>query len=147
MMYFILYLMCFLGTSWGNSLAQVQKMARHSMEANKVRLRVGSENMANAETPGYAPKEVTFKSTYDRKEKIPVVAVKKIQKNNRKQKQVYQPHHPQADEQGYVTMPDTSPLLELMNIQESKLAYERGLKVYETATELRRSSIALIGGR
>lgn len=132
---------------WANQLGQVQKMAHQSMKVNKIRLRVGSENMANAESSGYVPKEVIVKSGYNSKEKLSTVQIKKIQKNNRKQKQIYQPGHPNADGNGYVTMPETNPLIELMNIQESKHSYERGLKVYETATELRHKGIALISGR
>jgi flagellar basal-body rod protein FlgC len=136
-----------MSTSWANQLSQVQKIAQHSMKANKVRLRVGSENMANAESAGYVPKEVILKHSYDLKSKVSMVKVKKIEKNAKRQKSVYQPGHPQADEKGYITMPDTNPLTELMNVQEAKHSYERGLKVYETATDLRHKGIALIAGR
>lgn len=132
---------------WSNSFEKTQQIARNSMKTSKIRLRIGSENMANAESVGYVPKEIVLAPTYDRHKKMAMVRIKKIQKKPAKQKTIFQPSHPLANEEGYVQVPDSNPLIEIMNVQEAKHSYERALKIHETATDLRHKSIGLISGR
>tara|TARA_A100000171_G_C2131575_1_gene147117 strand:- start:108 stop:563 length:456 start_codon:yes stop_codon:yes gene_type:complete len=133
--------------SWAGNLKKTQKIAADSLRANEVLKRVATENMANAESAGYAPKSVFITPSKNRQTNVSSVRVKKIRQNNRKTIQKYDPNHPKADENGYVTMPDVNPLTELMNIQETKHRSERALRVYEVATELRHKTIGLISGR
>lgn len=139
-----------LGTIKGamaNTLKNTQKIAAATLRANEVRQRVASENMANAESSGYAPKSLIVRPTPNRQTKVASVEVKKITQDRNRTRQKYDPTHPKANQKGYVTLPDINPLVELMNIQNSKHGSERALRVYEVATDLRHKTIGLMSGR
>ena len=118
-----------------------------ALAAHNVRLRVAAENMANAESAGYAPQTVHIGSQKDRTTGIQKVTVKKIQRNPGKMRVEYNPNHPQADEHGYVHLPDVNPMIEMVNLQHAKHDVERSMKIYEIATDLRYKMIGMISNR
>lgn len=136
-----------MGSLMAHSLSNIQAITRKSMKVQRTIMLKGSENMANAESPGYVPQRVVVKTNFDRAMKSNLVDVKKIHKDSSKKKNVYQPFHPQADEKGYVSMPSINPLIELMDVQTAKHNYERGLEVHKMATDIRHKSISLIQQR
>lgn len=131
-----------------HTLQDVQKIASDSLRVNEVRSRVAAENMANAKSAGYEPKSIEVAS---HKKGLSgsgeTVSVKSIKKDQNRVVQEYNPSHPQADENGYVKMPEVNPLIELMNMQESRHSSERALKVYETATDMRHKLISIMSAR
>ena len=133
---------------WAHTLQDVQKIASDSLRVNEVRSRVAAENMANAKSAGYEPKSIEVAS---HKKGLSgsgeTVSVKSIKKDQNRVVQEYNPSHPQADENGYVKMPEVNPLIELMNMQESRHSSERALKVYETATDMRHKLISIMSAR
>lgn len=129
-----------------DSLKNVGKMAAQAMDANAQRVQVAAENMANAKSPNYVPKSVTFQSKLDRKTGIDMVEVKSVKGNPDRVKQVYDPDHPLKNAEGFVTMPDTDPLIELMNLNQAKHDIERLMKVHEATTDLQHKRIRLMGG-
>ena len=48
----------------------------------------------------------------------------------------YAPHHPAADAQGYVSMPNVNPLIEMMDMKEAQRAYEANLTMVQTARDM-----------
>jgi flagellar basal-body rod protein FlgC len=58
----------------------------------------------------------------------------------------YQPGHPDADANGYVTLPDVDPLEETVNILSAARAFEANATVFNTAKELARASLKLGDG-
>jgi flagellar basal-body rod protein FlgC len=57
--------------------------------------------------------------------------------------QQYNPGHPDADENGYVKMPDVQPLEETVNMMSAARSFESNATVFNTAKELARVSISL----
>ena len=55
----------------------------------------------------------------------------------------YQPGHPDADENGYVKMPNVDPLEETVNMMSAARSFEANATVFNTAKELARVSISL----
>ena len=55
----------------------------------------------------------------------------------------YQPGHPDADENGYVKMPDVDPLEETVNMMSAARSFEANATVFNTAKELARISLNL----
>ena len=55
----------------------------------------------------------------------------------------YQPGHPDADENGYVKMPDVDPLEETVNMMSAARSFEANATVFNTAKELARVSLNL----
>ena len=135
--------------SWAakDILAQVQKGASAALIAHNTRMRVASENMANAQSVGYVPKTIYMQAVRDRKDGINKVDVKTITNDPKQVKQEYQPQHPGANAEGYVTLPDVNPIMEMMNLQQAKHDIERSMKVYEIASDLRYKMIGMISNR
>ena len=126
-----------------SDLSVTADVAFSGMKAQSERLRVISENMANAESVGIRPGEepyqrqvVTFKNYVDKKTGAEMVKVDKIVKDQSPFIKKYAPNHPAADEQGYVSMPNVNPLVEMMDMKEAQRAYEANLTMVQTARDM-----------
>ena len=126
-------------------------IAVSGMKAQAQRLKVISENMANvdsiAETPGQDPyrrQVVTFKQYVDAETGANLVKVDKIFKDNSEFIKKYEPNHPAADAQGYVSMPNVNPLIEMMDMKEAQRTYEANLSVMQTAREMNSSLLDVL---
>ncbi len=118
-------------------------IAVSGMKAQAQRLKVISENMANAESfsevPGQDPyrrQVVTFKQYVDKETGAHLVKVDKVIKDNSEFIKKYDPNHPAADAQGYVSMPNVNPLIEMMDLKEAQRTYEANLSVMQTSREM-----------
>ena len=121
-------------------LLDAMAQAAKGMKAQGVRMRVISENLANAETTGKAPgqapyqrKIVTFKNILDKTDNQNEVAVDKVVADKSAFVMKYDPSHPAADKNGYIKMPNVNPLLELMDMREAQRSYEANLGVIDMA--------------
>jgi len=101
-------------------------IAGSGMRAQGMRLRVISENIANADstasTPGgdpYRRKVITFKNKMDEALGADVVQVKQIGEDNSDFDLKFDPAHPAANEDGYVLLPNVSTLVESMDMREA----------------------------
>ena len=119
-----------------DSMAQAAK----GMKAQGVRMRVISENLANAETAGktkgdtpYQRKVVTFKNVLDKTNGQTEVQVDKIMADKSDFILKYDPSHPAADKNGYIKMPNVNPLIEMMDMREAQRSYEANLGVIDIA--------------
>lgn len=130
-----------------DNISPVKKMAIKALKANNERMKVISQNMANSQSANYVPKEITFKSKLDKQSNVQVVEVEKVTSNSQKTHLVYNPSHPNADGNGYVKMPDINPLMEMMNLQETKQDATRAMKLTEVDKDLEYKTIRLISGR
>lgn len=121
-------------------LLDAMAQAAKGMKAQGVRMRVISENLANAETTGktsadnpYQRKVVTFKSMLDKTDGQREVEVDKIMGDRSDFIMKYDPSHPAADKNGYVKTPNVNPLVEMMDMREAQRSYEANLGVIEMA--------------
>lgn len=126
-------------------------MAAKGMKAQGVRMRVISENLANAETTGkkageapYRRQIVTFKNELDRVSGAKEVEVDKIISDDSDFVMKYDPSHPSADAKGYVTMPNVNTLVEMMDMREAQRSYEANLGVIETSRAMLSRTIELL---
>lgn len=118
-------------------------IAVSGMKAQAQRLRIISENMANAEsvatTKGgepYRRQVVTFKQYVDKETGADMVKVDKVIKDQSEFIKKYDPSNPVADEQGYVSMPNVNPLIEMMDMKEAQRSYEANLSVMQTSRDM-----------
>lgn len=121
-------------------LLDAMAQAAKGMKAQGVRMRVISENLANAKTTGnekgeapYQRKIVTFKNILDNTSGRRQVEVDKILPDRSDFIMKYDPSHPAADKNGYVKMPNVNPLLEMMDMREAQRSYEANLGVIDIA--------------
>jgi len=147
------------------SLFTIFKIANQGMTAQRERLEAASANLANANSTRtatgkpYQRRDVVFNSQdvsenwqasltqaslFDGPE-LASQGVKSevvIADENQYVMQ-YQPGHPDADENGYVKLPDVDPLEETVNMMSAARSFEANSTVFNTAKELARLSINL----
>ena len=123
-----------------SNLVKSLYIAASGMRAQSDRMRIVSENIANAESVGVRPGEdpyrrkvVSFKNVLDREMETPLVKVSKYGYDKSEFKLKYDPTHPAADDQGYVKYPNVNSLTEMMDMREARLGYEANLNVIEVS--------------
>jgi flagellar basal-body rod protein FlgC len=127
------------------------RIAGAGLEAQSARLRVISENVANAQsvgsTPGsdpYQRQTITFDNEMDRTLGAPVVHVKSIGVDNTPFKIQLDPGNPAADDKGFVKMPNVDMLVELADMREANRSYEANLQVAKQSADLMTQTVNLL---
>ncbi len=127
------------------------RISAAGMKAQGTRIRVISENIANADSladrPGEQPyqrKLVTFKNVLDRQMQISRVRIDKFLTDRSEFPKRYQPSHPAADAEGYVDTPNVKPLVEMMDLREAQRSYEANLSVIEVSKRMLMRTIDLL---
>lgn len=136
------------------NLATFSKMlnvALSGMEAQKERLLVIAQNLANlgtrAPAPGVAPyqrKIISFTSEMDKKKGVEVIKVNRISGDPTPFPKIYAPHDPAADAQGFVEESNVKGPIEMTDSMETKRGYQANLKAYEKILSMQQEAIALI---
>lgn len=132
-------------------LTAALKIAGSGLEVQSTRLRIVSENIANArstgDTPGadpYRRKTVTFGSELDKASGADLVTVKKLGEDDSDYIEEFDPGNPAADERGFVKMPNVNILIEMADMREANRTYEANLQTVKQARELIASTINLL---
>jgi flagellar basal-body rod protein FlgC len=127
------------------------KISASGLEAQSSRLRVVSENLANArstgDTPGadpYRRKTVSFAQELDRAAGVETVEIKKIGVDQSDFRTEYDPGNPAADPNGVVKYPNVNILVEMADMREANRSYEANLQSIRQARDLINSTIDLL---
>ena len=126
-------------------------IAVSGMKAQSERLRIISENMANADSIGIRPGEdpyrrqvVTFKDYIDKETGAKMVKVDKVVPDESQFPLKYDPNHPAAHAEGYVAMPNVNPLIEMMDLKEAQRSYDANLSMMQTARDMNSKVLDLL---
>ena len=126
-------------------------IAVSGMKAQSERLRIISENMANANSIGIRPGEdpyrrqvVTFKDYIDKETGAKMVKVDKVVPDKSQFPLKYDPNHPAANAEGYVAMPNVNPLIEMMDLKEAQRSYDANLSMMQTARDMNSKVLDLL---
>lgn len=126
-------------------------IAVSGMKAQSERLRIISENMANADSIGIRPGEdpyrrqvVTFKDYIDKETGAKMVKVDKVVPDESQFPLKYDPNHPAANAEGYVAMPNVNPLIEMMDLKEAQRSYDANLNMMQTARDMNSKVLDLL---
>lgn len=127
------------------------KISASGLEAQSSRLRVVSENLANArstgDTPGadpYRRKTISFAQELDRAAGVNTVEIKKIGVDRSDFRTEYDPGNPAADPNGVVKYPNVNILVEMADMREANRSYEANLQSIRQARDLINSTIDLL---
>lgn len=106
-----------------------------ALEAQRMRMNIIASNMANvhstrtAEGGPYKRKDVLFAPVY-LKEHLEGVTVADIVEDNSPFNKIYEPGHPDADSEGYVTLPNVNILEEMVNMMMASRTYEANISAF-----------------
>lgn len=107
------------------------QISASALRAQGVRLRHISENIANADTPGYRRKLVGFEPERDFGRSTGAVHATRTIHDRRDLPEVYDPGHPMAGEDGYYLGSNVDLVVEIADSREASRSYEANLKMFE----------------
>jgi flagellar basal-body rod protein FlgC len=137
----------------------ILRISSSGLKAQRARMEVIAGNLANIHTTKtdeggpYKKKEVVFMSTdvSDEKsfggilsKKIEGVKVDSVQESNKAFERVFDPNHPDADPEGYVSLPNVNLMEEMTDMTAASRAYEANINVMNTTKEMLIKSLDLI---
>jgi flagellar basal-body rod protein FlgC len=127
------------------------RIAGAGLEAQSVRLRVISENIANAQSTGalpgsdpYTRQTVAFADVMDRAAGLNLVQVRSVGVDDTPFTVEHDPGNPAADANGFVKMPNVNMLTELADMREANRSYEANLQVAKQSADLQNMTIGLL---
>jgi flagellar basal-body rod protein FlgC len=120
----------------GSDFARSMSIATSGLRAQAGRMRVISENIANADSTAptatgepYRRKIPTFSSTLDRSLDAKVVALGRNRPDQSEFRVKYEPSNPAADATGNVRYPNVNPLIEMTDMRDAQRSYEANLNI------------------
>jgi flagellar basal-body rod protein FlgC len=119
-------------------------MSSSGMKAQADRLRHVSENIANADTPGYRRKLVPFEAEVEGGRATGRVVVGQMQLDRTDLPQVYDPSHPMADDAGYHDGSNVDLIVEIADAREAQRSYEANLKMFDQARQMSQGLLELL---
>ena len=111
------------------------------MRAQGQRIRHVSENLSNADTPGYRRKTVAFRQAVEDGRRTGAVETGRVLLDRSDLRQVYDPSHPMAGTDGFYAGSNVNMILEIADAREAQRSYEANLKMFE---QTRRMSSKLL---
>ena len=128
-------------------LFTVMEIGASALSAQRTRIEVISSNLANIHTTRtpkggpYRRRDVLFRSeplqgAGSLGEWVMGVRVVQVVEDGRPFPVVYDPGHPDADERGFVRIPNVDLVEEMTNLMLAARSYEAALKVIATAREM-----------
>jgi len=105
-----------------------------------MRLRHVSENIANADTPGYQRKTASF----DASSETGLVTVGPVRLDPSELVKMYDPGHPLADATGHYDGSNVDLVIEIADAREAQRSYEANLKMFDQARQMTQSLFELL---
>jgi flagellar basal-body rod protein FlgC len=126
-------------------------IAASGLRAQAGRMRIISENIANAEstpsTPGadpYRRKVPSFNTELDRTLGARVVSMGKVGSDKSDFRLKYEPGHPSADANGNVKYPNVNSLVEMTDMREAQRSYEANINVISATRRMLQRTLDIL---
>lgn len=134
-----------------DQLTAALKISSSGMQVQSTRMRVVSENLANAQSTGKTPgadpyrrKTVTFSSEMDRAAGAALVKVKSVGVDKSPFDVRHDPGNPAADAKGFVKVPNVNALIELSDMRQANRSYTANLQAITQARSMISMNIDLL---
>ena len=128
-----------------------KRIAESGMAAQSERLKIVSQNIANSEVTGMTPEDppyrrkiIFFHNEHDDKLNAEMLAVEKIDRDKSDFILKYQPHHPAADNHGYVKYPNINIVIETADAKEAQRSFEANTNALMIAKSLEHKTLELM---
>ena|ERR1035437_347528 len=131
------------------SLFNIFNVAGSGMSAQAQRLNVVASNIANADSTTsstgqtYRPKQVVFAAVPVAGPDSSGVRVQQVVEDASPPRMVYDPKHPQADEKGYVALPNVNVVEEMVNMISASRSYQTNVDTMNAAKTLLLKTLTL----
>lgn len=114
------------------------------LQAQAARLRHLSENISNADTPGYRRKTISFETAFRAGDAVSQVETGRVNLDQSDLERIYDPAHPLSDDTGHYDGSNVDLLIELADAREAQRSYEANLKMFEQARKMSGSLMELL---
>lgn len=133
------------------SLLKIFDIAGSALSAQSVRLNVTASNLANAESVSssvgdtYRAREPVFQTVLDdvNNPASARVRIAGIVESEAPLQRRYEPEHPQADEEGFIFLPNVNTVEEMANMISASRSYQNSVEVFNTSKELLLRTLSL----
>ena len=132
-------------------LRNAMKISASGLKAQTQRMQIVAENIANAnsfaensDTTPYRRQTVSFQSHLDRNIDAQLVKVGNVGVDQSAFQKRYEPHHPAADEKGYVNYSNVNVTVEMWDMQQANRSFQANLSSFKTAEQMYRQTIELL---
>ena len=134
----------------GNA-SDAMQISAFGMRAQAARMRIISENIANADStarePGgdpYRRQVPVFEGELDRATGLNAVRMTDVAHDQTEFTLEFDPGHPAANEEGYVQYSNVQTLVEMMDMREAMRTYEANLNMIENARRMQERALDLL---
>ena len=141
-----------------SSLIQAMKIAGTSLRAQRARMNTISSNLANAETtktpeggpykrldPIFEAVPMRFDEQLGQLGAVEEVQVGAIVEDQKPARMVYDPNHPDANDNGYVAMPNVNVVQEMVDMVSASRSYEASTSSIRAAKTMARAALDITG--
>jgi flagellar basal-body rod protein FlgC len=130
---------------------KTMSIAASGLRAQAGRMRIISENIANADSTPTAPganpyrrKVPTFVSEFNRTLDARLVELGKVRTDSSEFRLKYEPGHPAADKNGNVKYPNVNPLVEITDMREAQRSYQANVNVISATRRMIQRTIDIL---
>lgn len=127
-----------------SEFAKALSVTTSGLQAQALRLRHLSENISNADTPGFRRKTVSFELEVSQDGGLDRVRAGNLRLDPSELRQIYDPSHPLADETGHYQGSNVNLLIELADAREAQRSYEANLKIFEQTRSMSSNLMELL---
>jgi flagellar basal-body rod protein FlgC len=131
-------------------------VAASGLSAERGRMNIIASNLANARTtsgpngepyrridPVFASKPVQENAFDPVLRQISTVELARVQEDEGPGQLVYDPEHPDANEEGYVELPNVNVVTEMVNLMTAARAYEAGVTSIESIKTMAQAALRI----
>ena len=126
------------------------EISASALTAQRLRMEIAAHNMANSQTAGYKRRTVELAEnklpSFDELLKGKTgggVTVSGISETETPFTLRFDPANPEADEKGYVKVPEADPISDMVELMTSMRAYEANLAAVEAARSIAQQSLSI----
>lgn len=131
------------------SLFKVFDIASSAMASQSQRLNVVASNLANVDSATsstgepYRARQVVFSTMQTADKNTSGVRVAGVVHDASPMKEIFQPNHPMAKENGFVTMPNVNVVDEMVNMMSASRSYQNSIDMMNTTKNLLQKTLSI----
>jgi len=119
-----------------SGFSETLTIAASGMQSQSQRIRLLSENIANADTPGYRRKTASFEPYPTSQMPDGSVQMGRVRLDQTDLTTIYDPSHPLAQEDGTYEGSNVDLVVEIADAREAQRSYEANLRIFDQVRQM-----------